>query len=402
MTARFPLRDPRAIRWVGAVLGVALLCGAAWTAPPVRAQAPVTLVDSVESYFPDGLAFHFEVQTDQPIARLRLNYTVGRDGSTAYVYVPVADGPIATADYWLSTFGGAYIPPKAQITYWYQIEDAAGQIAETARQTVLYDDLAFDWQTTEGDGLTVYHHDIGADRAQDILEVGLETVAAARTAFGVDVTNPIAIVVYNDVAEMNRALPPQSQEVRDALVTLGQAHPDRDVVLVLDFYGNDRLLFETTRHELQHVITSQATKNPYSQLPVWLNEGLSVFVEGNRPVEYLAHFSRSQRNGSVLYLRDLTRRPADPDEQLLVYGEGYLMVEYLHNRYGAASIRSLLDAYNAGRSTDQAFVQVYGKTLDQMDTDWRATVGLPPVPPRSGPLPSATPIAVPTVVPLGS
>ena len=58
---------------------------------------------------------------------------------------------------------------------------------------------------------------------------------------------------------------------------------------------------------------------------------------------------------------------------------GWLIAEHIEKKYGLAALRGLLSAYATGASTEKAFETALGRTVDQVDAEFRAleTMGCP-------------------------
>jgi hypothetical protein len=181
----------------------------------------------------------------------------------------------------------------------------------------------------------------------------------------------------------------QSATTQAQLVVEGQAQIEHDLVLIMA--GPDSLI--TTAHELTHLISMTAAENPYLDLPVWLNEGLSVYFQGDGGPEYLPYFTKAVGEDKLLSVRSISSRPGKPDDELLMYGEGFQLVKYLIDTYGADKMAQYLAAYRTGTDDDSIMKSVYGFDRDGLYAEWRAKLGLPPVKNLNDVPPPSTPSA---------
>ena len=73
---------------------------------------------------------------------------------------------------------------------------------------------------------------------------------------------------------------------------------------------------------------------------------------------------------------------------IVSYGQSRNFVEYLIETYGPEKIAETIASIAEGRSGDIAIRNVYGKTVQQLDNEWRAKIGADPyVPPTPTPTP---------------
>ena len=70
-----------------------------------------------------------------------------------------------------------------------------------------------------------------------------------------------------------------------------------------------------------------------------------------------------------------------PDEVIIAYGQGKSVVEYLLTNYDEAKMAELIRTQADTLDIDEALEEAYGFGLYELDTQWRASVGLQPSPP---------------------
>ncbi|MDP2659667.1 MAG: peptidase MA family metallohydrolase, partial [Dehalococcoidia bacterium] len=271
-----------------------------------QAQGEIT-VDSqtYDNHFPQDITFHLKAQGTQSITKVTLYYRVGSSASDSYVYPTFTPGPSVQADYVLATGGAHYIVPGAIIQYYYQIDDAAGNQLKTQPATLTYDDTRFTWQKIQGDQLTVYWYAL-QPVAQQVFQTGQATLAKMKSEAGESLARPVKLYVYASKGEMDVALPFQSRTSSQDIITEGEAFPEADEVMIL---GTVQDIPGTTAHELTHLITDQLTSNPFAGIPTWLNEGLSMYAEGElRGVNQQA-LNAGIRGNSLLNLHTISSLP---------------------------------------------------------------------------------------------
>jgi hypothetical protein len=356
------------------LLALALLALAALAlrSGTLAAAGPTVSDEGVTNRFPDGIEFKVSATGDQPIEKVSLRYTVLPDGTTARA-VPDFE-PATRVSTSLTLAGGdndVYLPPGTRIRYHWEVEDADGATASTPEETIVYEDVRFDWQTLEADGIVLHYYSGGDDDAQAMLDVAQDAIAEMSALLNAEVEFPVNVRIYSSVDDMRPALQRRSESYESQIITAG-VRVSSDTVLVL---GN--VSFSTLRHELTHVVTAVAGEGPIGKLPAWLDEGTAVYGQGD-PEGFGDTVERAIDRGNVLSVRSITSYQGDPDKVNLFYGESWALVSFLVDTYGEEKFAQLFAEIKSGKSTDGAMEAVYGFDQDGLDNEWRASVGLPP------------------------
>ena len=136
----------------------------------------------------------------------------------------------------------------------------------------------------------------------------------------------------------------------------------------------------TLWHEMGHVFTLGATGG---RVPRWLSEGLSVYEErrarpgwGDDPTPlFFATYAAGQLP-KVSRLNDGFMRPAFPMQVPLSYFLASMVGEMIETERGIGAIRSMLDGYKRGLSTEQVFrdvLKVEPAAFDDQFDKWLRT-----------------------------
>lgn len=107
------------------------------------------------------------------------------------------------------------------------------------------------------------------------------------------------------------------------------------------------------KHELCHLFMSTVSNGSFIQAPMWLNEGVSVYLSGQI-------YTRKKPDRFVGFL-DSDRKNPFP-----AYGEGSFVVELLVNKFGKEKLISLvkkLPELKERRTLFDIFEEVYGFVL---------------------------------------
>jgi tetratricopeptide (TPR) repeat protein len=130
---------------------------------------------------------------------------------------------------------------------------------------------------------------------------------------------------------------------------------------------------ETLWHEMAHVITLQMSNN---RLPRWLSEGTSVYEERRARPEWGREmdvpFAQALDEKKLLKLADLNEGFSDPRMISLAYYQSSLVVEHLIDTYGEPKFHQFIRSYGRGLETEDAVKEVFGESLDQIQTGFDA------------------------------
>ncbi len=124
-------------------------------------------------------------------------------------------------------------------------------------------------------------------------------------------------------------------------------------------------------HEFAHVVTIQLTD---FRVPRWLTEGISVYEEGHDRPHWTRNFQRdiadAWGSGRLLPIGELDfgfTKPRFPNQILLSYYQGCLIVEYITSKWGFGAVLEILDGYKKYQSTEKIFRDVLGQELEEFD-----------------------------------
>ncbi|HJT18781.1 MAG TPA: hypothetical protein VJ853_15395 [Thermoanaerobaculia bacterium] len=121
-------------------------------------------------------------------------------------------------------------------------------------------------------------------------------------------------------------------------------------------------------HELCHAMIAQATND---QAPHWFHEGLAQRIE-MRPYHANAFNMYDDAHLLAMSLLDAAISTS-PDPEVI--GEGYIesqtVIRYIEAKYGAAGVKTLLDAFRSGATNEEAIQKLTGKSLADFDVSLR-------------------------------
>ena len=323
---------------------------------------------SAEDEFPDKLEFILSAESESTITDVRLFIYVDRLSYahvTSEVLIDIVPDRHITAEWsWdMRKTGG--MPPGTNIQYWWSILDADGNTLETQPETLRYSDTRFEWESVRQSGITLSWYRGGKELAEELLITAIEGLDRLYESTGADLTDPIEIYIYAN-----------SNDLRSAMIfpqtwTGGVAYPLYNCIAIGIEPSNIEWGLRTIVHELTHLVIHRMTYNPYLDLPVWLDEGLAMYMEGPLTDVFTFYLSQAVENDTLISVRSLASPfSAYADQSYLSYAQSHSLVEMLVDTYGREKMLELLTVMANGINYDEAFKEVYGFTMDGLDEIW--------------------------------
>jgi hypothetical protein len=339
----------------------------------VRAQSELTILDSsAEAVFPSRLSFSLSARSDVNITDIRLCYAVecmsfAEVTSEAYIEF----GPDTTVDvsWTLSMVMVGGLPPGSSVEYWWKVEDASGSEMETTPASVQFDDTRYSWRSLTEGKVTIDWYEGDDAFAQELMAAAQQALERLAEDTGAELERPVAFYIYAS-----------SDDLRGALINPigwegGVTFARYSIIAIGISSSNISWGKRTIAHELTHLVINQVTLNPYNDLPLWLDEGLAMYNEGELSSEFADSLERAIAEDSLISVQSLSSPfSADIGEALLSYAQSYSLVEFLITKYGQAEMLELLNTFRQGSGYDAALEGVYGFDMDGLDSLWREYV----------------------------
>ncbi|MEI7770880.1 MAG: peptidase MA family metallohydrolase [Chloroflexales bacterium] len=380
-----------------------LILAALLTAPAQARQSAAITVASSEAQpdFPSQITFALSAASSAAdIRQVQLLYGATRSDALTVVDLAVTPGPQVTLSHQLDT-QVSYYPPGTEITYRWVISDAAGNTLESPPQRVVYHDQRFSWGERTVRNVTIYWYK-GGDAFGDDLAAAVErALTHLQSELGTDLTEPVRIYIYATNSDMRSALRANSEEWIG-----GEANPVLGVIVAAITAGDDAEVRRIIPHELSHQVLHQAITNPYGGAPPWFDEGLAVHNQEVRDSNFDQLIAQAAAQNRLIPLEALASSfPADPDQALLSYAQSRDMVEHIIDTYGEAKLQALVAAFATATPVDETVQQVLGRSISDLDAEWRKGQPAPegPAPDLAGPqVAPAERFSDPPVLPSGA
>jgi hypothetical protein len=356
-------------------LGLALVLLGTVAYPTASAQGgiEVTAADVVNN-FPDEVVFRLSAHSEATIEEVTLHYQILPDGVMAYDRPDFTPAERVQVDFHLKGNDPprSYLAPGAQIDYFWEVEDGAGNKLTTEPATFVYEDIRFSWESASEGSVSVYWYAGSRSSAESALEVARETLDEMSALLGATVDYPVKVWTYDSYEDMLPALVRRSEAHAQRVVVLGMRVSSDTVLLQGEGAG------DTLRHELTHIVTHVAGEGPYGSLPTWLDEGTAVYAQSEPGEGFTSALERAAERDSLLSIRSMTSPTGDPSKVGLFYGQAWSVVNFLIETHGPAKFAELFATFKEGSTVDKALLAVYGFDQDGLEDAWRASLGLSP------------------------
>lgn len=137
--------------------------------------------------------------------------------------------------------------------------------------------------------------------------------------------------------------------------------------------GGRAALRNLVYHEFTHAVVQQMGGD---KVPSWLHEGLAQIEEPERtaPPREVSRLAARVRAGQDKPLGEMTepfQRTRPGDSLPRIYLKSRMVAEYLLKKYDWEAMRELLRKTRRLDDFDAAFLATYGRSVDEMETEWR-------------------------------
>lgn len=337
----------------------------------------------LEIDFPLKAVFTIDAESSNGIVDARVRYRVDKMNYAEVItegWAEFAPGQKIEAR-WVWDMRQASLPPGAEVTYWWIIEDGEGNLLETSPEVMLFRDDRYTWRSLtidevpagtlaqEAGMVTLFWYEGDDAFAGELMDTCAGGLTRLIEEIGAYPTRPIEIYIYASTDDLRGAMVfPQEW-------TGGVAYTEFSTIAIgispatLD-WGKRALV-----HELTHLVVHQATYGPYGRLPTWLDEGLAMYNEGELEPNFWSRLQKAISDDELISVRSLCSPfSAQADMAYLSYAQSYSLVAYLLDNHGQDRMLELLAVLQQGRTYDDALVEVYGFDIDGLDASWRATL----------------------------
>lgn len=322
--------------------------------------------------FPESMELRVQAESDAEITGISLQYRMDRMSIfpvTSVVFPGFTPGQKATAAWkWdMQQTGG--LPPGADLTYWWSIEDSSGRRADTPERTLSFDDGRHDWRSMESSSFTLHWYRGDDGFARQLADSGEEALELLADDIGARPERAIEVYIYGSTGELQGSL------IYPDEWTGGVAFTEYSIVALGISSAELEWGLGAMAHEMAHLVVHQVTMNGYGvSLPTWLDEGLAMYAEGPLAPGFASVLSSAVSQDRLDSVQSLSSSfPAGTQAAYLAYAESYSLVDYLLERHGGQErMLEYLSAIRGGSGHEEALGAVYGLTTAALDAQWKS------------------------------
>ena len=215
-------------------------------------------------------------------------------------------------------------------------------------------------------------YDDDADFDQYILQSAQEAADKYKLEYDIAEIKPMRIWVYASGRDFATTLRQNSETWVG-----GFSLPEAGVIAVPIEPGDDYSVERVIVHEVSHHVLYQATNNPFSYPPTWVDEGLAVVGQLAGNDNDLEIVLGAYQEGTLPTLRTLSSNfPTDAAAANRSYATSHIATQYIIDTWGQDAITGLIRQFRQSATADEALTAVIGLDtvgLDAQFRDWLAT-----------------------------
>jgi hypothetical protein len=267
-----------------------------------------------------------------------------------------------------------YVPPNTTVAYRWRAVDGDVVTLSPERELLYEDDRAgLDWERARIGSATVHWYGGNESIARRFGDLAADAADTAGDLLGTPLAEPIDILVYEAREEFLGAVGPGTREWVAAAT-----YPNIRTVLMWIEAGSNAFLDTALAHEVTHVVFHDASDNPFHGPPSWMNEGTATWAElGNAETEEALVRQEARSPGGLMAFEALTAQfPIDARGANLAYAQGATMVDHILRTYGDDALASIMDAYRAGSTDDEAIQAGTGAEFADIRADYFEEFGV--------------------------
>jgi hypothetical protein len=170
----------------------------------VRADGITVTANDADYAFAQQMTFHIAARSD---AEIRSAVVVFRSGNGPEHRGQAAFAPGNTIDIThVQQLTGGVLPPFNQVTFWWELSDAAGHTQSTPHQTIDYRDNRFTWQEAAEGNVHVLTYAGDAAYAQSALSVARAALVRVNGELAAPLPPRVDVYLYASLDDLQSAL----------------------------------------------------------------------------------------------------------------------------------------------------------------------------------------------------
>ncbi len=230
----------------------------------------------------------------------------------------------------------------------------------------------FEWSFFESEHFTTYFYLGGQDLGKYTIVYAEKTLEEIEKKMEFRVNNPIEILVYNDLSDLNQTNIGIGLELNNP----GGLTKIIANKIFIHFDGNhEHLEMQIRRGVAQVMIQHMLFGTNFQEvlqnavmlsLPEWFTYGLAAHIGQDWSTANQEKLREGILSGRLKKLNKLK-----PEDKKFV---GYALWHYVEEKYGAAAVPNLIYLTRINRSLESGFLFVLGGSVDDVYSDWYETM----------------------------
>jgi len=220
------------------------------------------------------------------------------------------------------------------------------------------------WSEGSTDHFLISYHAENRVLANSVVEIVEESYTEVEDRYGFSLNERVRVYLLKDGDEAGRYY---GSKIPSWVIAFAVPHQSTIYLIsprVAKSLSDTRKVFV---HELAHIFNHQISP----QLPLWLNEGLVMWVSGEERLRDNIWLSFAALTNSFLRLRDIDYHfPEERHKSGLAYAESRNSVIYIVEVYGMDGLRRLLSEVHTTGDVDLAFKKSFGVSYERFDDDF--------------------------------
>lgn len=207
-----------------------------------------------------------------------------------------------------------------------------------------------------GDDFVVYCDNISDGKT--VFNLTQDNYPKITSRFNYKPKDKVKIFVYHNHADFIKVAPSKG--------ALGFAQPYQGKVFIS---ASSKNLSNILKHELIHVVFVQSIPD-ISKVPFWFIEGIAYYGSGPSLSAY--EMEKLALSDDLPTIRGISKKDwPQPEEEVEVGRQGYLLVKYIAEVYGEDKLYSLITELQSGKDFSAAVNKSLGVDLKKLEEKWR-------------------------------
>jgi hypothetical protein len=229
-------------------------------------------------------------------------------------------------------------------------------------------ELGDGWQSIETIYARVHHRSEDTAVARQLSAHAEVSIPRLSKELALPTGGVMDIVISPDTEHFRATQPGTPPQWADAT-----AWPQSSLVFLRsprDRGGQARPLTQVLDHEVVHVVLGKAFAP--QQVPRWLQEGTAQLLAKEYTAELTKQLAAGLLGDNLLELQDLTTGfPQSPARARLAYAQSADFMAHIRADYGEEAFQNLIQQLAQGRPTDAAIRLATGRSVAEVDEEWR-------------------------------